>query len=409
MKNTFVILLLWLFPVIVTSETVHVPGDSATIQSAIDGVNHGDTVLVADGVYTGDGNRDIHFRDKWIVVRSENGMDYTTIDCQGTESEPHKAFIFDGGESQYTILEGFTITGGLADNWGGAIRLDGGGSPGFPSPIIRKCRFIDNHVLGDNHGGCISVGLNADMTIDSCWFINNSANNNAGGAIKLNTGEISGIKTTISNCVFIENSALSGGAIYATGSSILVENCTFIRNFGQQVASVIATYASNSANINECLMVDNKGQPVVGYVDGSADLRCCDVYGNEAGDWVALIADQADLRNNFSAEPYFCDTLNGDYRIYDLSPCAPLNNDCQALVGALGVGCTDYPYMPGDADGDGEVTEADVIFLCNFWFLCSQPPFPYFAGDANCDDIVDLRDIVYLVNYLIGDGPAPDC
>ena len=37
-------------------------GDVATIQDAVDTAVVGDIVIVADGIYTGDGNRDIDFK-----------------------------------------------------------------------------------------------------------------------------------------------------------------------------------------------------------------------------------------------------------------------------------------------------------------------------------------------------------
>ncbi len=49
---------------------IHVPGDKATIQGGINVAVDGDTVLVADGTYTGDGNRRIDFGGRAIVVVS---------------------------------------------------------------------------------------------------------------------------------------------------------------------------------------------------------------------------------------------------------------------------------------------------------------------------------------------------
>ena len=69
--------------------TIHVPGDSATIQAGINGTMDSDTVLVADGTYTGDGNRDNDFGGRNIVVMSENGPEVTIIDCEG-----HRGFNF---------------------------------------------------------------------------------------------------------------------------------------------------------------------------------------------------------------------------------------------------------------------------------------------------------------------------
>ena len=62
------VLLLLCFVVSINAATIHVPADSATIQSGIDGTVDGDTVLVADGTYTGSLNRNLDFCGKAVVV-----------------------------------------------------------------------------------------------------------------------------------------------------------------------------------------------------------------------------------------------------------------------------------------------------------------------------------------------------
>ena len=69
---------------------IHVPADSATIQAGINGAVDGDTVLVADGIYTGNGNRDIEFEGKAILLMSENGPENCVIDCEGNYQDQHR-------------------------------------------------------------------------------------------------------------------------------------------------------------------------------------------------------------------------------------------------------------------------------------------------------------------------------
>ncbi len=77
---------------------VRVPEDHPTIQAGIDAVINGGTVLVANGIYTGEGNRDLEFHDKSIIVTSAGGPDQCIIELEGNPSNPHRAFsLWDSG------------------------------------------------------------------------------------------------------------------------------------------------------------------------------------------------------------------------------------------------------------------------------------------------------------------------
>lgn len=65
------------------------------------------------------------------------------------------------------------------------------------------------------------------------------------------------------------------------------------------------------------------------------------------------------------------------------------------------------PYHPGDANGDGGIDPADVIYLINYLFRSGPAPQPAEAGDANCDGRTSVSDVVYLINYLFRSGLPP--
>ena len=65
------------------------------------------------------------------------------------------------------------------------------------------------------------------------------------------------------------------------------------------------------------------------------------------------------------------------------------------------------PFIRGDANGDGKVTVADVVYLISYWFKSGPAPNPLESGDVNCHGQVNPGDIMYLVNYLFKHGPPP--
>lgn len=90
-------------PSLAHAATLNVPSASyPTIQSGVNASQDGNTVLVADGTYSGPGNRDIDFNGKSITVTSQNGPTKTIIDCGGYASTDgsgnHRGFYLHSGE-----------------------------------------------------------------------------------------------------------------------------------------------------------------------------------------------------------------------------------------------------------------------------------------------------------------------
>jgi hypothetical protein len=111
-------------------------GQAINIQAGIDSCGSGDTVLVASGIFRGDGNRDLDFKGKPIVVLAESRYnttitDSTVIDCDGSHENNHRGFYFHSGETNASILEGLVITNGFCFSGSGEITwgLDCEGNP----------------------------------------------------------------------------------------------------------------------------------------------------------------------------------------------------------------------------------------------------------------------------------------
>jgi predicted outer membrane repeat protein len=238
------------------SEIVYVPSRISTIQGAIDHVLDEGNVIVADGIYTGEGNRDIDFRGKAITVRSENGPDTCIIDCNGTEADPHRGFHFHKGEDANSILNGFTITNGYASgNYAGG----GGGAVicEHSSPLINNCIIPNN--LAEHSGGGIACWEQSRATITNCTFIHNIAKYGGGMLTKDSN-------TTILNCIFTNNYAegsqygqSSGGGMYASGGSPILTGCTFNGNAAYHTGGGMRIQGS-SPKLTDCTFSNNSAK-----------------------------------------------------------------------------------------------------------------------------------------------------
>ena len=114
---------------------LNVPNIFPTIQEAINNAKDGDIVVVENGIYTEDGNKNISFLGKAITVISENGADLTIIDC----NHSGRGFIFENEEDSLSVLDGFTITNGeVKESSGGGIYLHNS------SPTMKNVIITDN-------------------------------------------------------------------------------------------------------------------------------------------------------------------------------------------------------------------------------------------------------------------------
>ena len=204
-----------------------VPSDYSTIQEAIDAAAEGDTVLVAPGVYRGDGNRDIDFQGKAITVRSAGGPRTCIIDSEGAYGEPHRGFYFQNGEESDSVLEGFTITGGAQyDSAGGGIRCRSS------SPSIRGCVVVGNEA---QVGGGISLAR-SNAVVSNCLIVGNAARH-ATGSFSHGGGGVSygGGYPTIRNCTIYGNrGGTSGAGVFcAYAGRVRLVNCIIAGSQGE--------------------------------------------------------------------------------------------------------------------------------------------------------------------------------
>lgn len=180
----------------VFAATIHVPGQYPTIQAGINAASDGDTVLVADGTYTGTGNKDLDFGGRAIVVKSENGAGSCIIDCENDG----RGFYFHSDEDSTSVLSGFKIINGYAAGSCYPFAYGGGIFCEDSSPTITHCVLMNN--LADSLGGGICCYYSSPK-IEYCTVHRNCAD--AGGSMFFRSGA-----PEIKGCIISYNYTICG-------------------------------------------------------------------------------------------------------------------------------------------------------------------------------------------------------
>ncbi|MFH1422575.1 MAG: right-handed parallel beta-helix repeat-containing protein, partial [Planctomycetota bacterium] len=363
-----------------------VPSIYTTIQDAVDDGNDGDVVIVSDGTYTGEGNKEISFAGRKLWVRSKNGAADCIIDCESSG----RAFN-STQETQETIIDGFTIiNGNVGPESGGGILCF------HSSPTIKNCTIKNNYgdygggiglidsesiiincVITENEGyrgGGILFDENSNPVMSKCSIYKNTAN--SGGGIACYTGSNPVIKDCmitenaadnfgggvscyslsdplIANSVIAKNSANKGGGIAGNDSSPTLTNCTIADNAASEEGGGLYFENASKPNVNNTIIwgnnADVNGKQI--FTSGGTttlNLHYCD-YPKATSD----VAGVGTVNANSCIEygPRFVDAVNGDYHLQSDSPCIDKGNNAYAVEEA--VSAESYMRI---VDGDGNNT-----------------------------------------------------
>jgi predicted outer membrane repeat protein len=324
-------------------------GDYPTIQAAIDAVHPSGVVELADGVFTGSGNRDLSFGGKAITVRSQSGdPELCIIDCQGTPSVEHRGFVFNSGEGSSSLLENLTIRNAYAYHAAGLFCESGA------SPTIRGCVFRDN--TATSSAGALGAHNGSAPTVSDCLFSENHAGGE-GGALRFYDSS-----PTVEDCTLVGNTSdTNAGAIAAKlNCHPVISGCTLHGNGGGTAAGLGLTYSSSFTVSNTIIAFGTAGPAASCDGGSSLTLECCDVYGNAGGDYTGCIAGQNGANGNIGGDPLFCNAATGDLTLQGGSPCAAPNNPGCGQIGAQGAGCGAVIRVEADGSGDHPTIQAAV-------------------------------------------------
>ena len=344
-----------------------------TIQRGIDEAENGDTVLVADGTYTGPGNKNIELQGKTITVKSLNGPENCVIDCENSD----RGFYIHQGEGRDTVVSGFTIKNGNVSDHGGAIYCT------YASSTVSSTATIDNCIIKNNiasFGGGISC-VYAGATVTNCQIINNTSNY-GGGIYSLFPWRATD-NLIIINCTIAGNTAnyngngQGGGILFIQpfgGAYLTVTNSTIAGNMADDGGGIFLSTCADEIIINTILWENtpdnisvNNCSPVVTYTAGSG-------YAGEGN------TEEAPLFISVT-DP---DPLNWNLRQQLESPCIDAGDNLTPDLPA-----TDLDSKPRRIDGDGNLTIVVDMGAYEYGDICE------------CDYLEDLdTDGADLAEYI---------
>ncbi|MEL6194528.1 MAG: choice-of-anchor Q domain-containing protein, partial [Bacteroidota bacterium] len=301
-----------------------------------------------DGAEVNISQRD--FKGHPTILSGNLGTDYSHHVVTGTDL--NNSTIFDGFIIREGKIESFDF---VNSKWGAGMIIQAS-SGQVCNPVIRNTSFEFNIIEDDGlsisltEGGALSI-VDADPTIENCWFLNNSAGNN-GGAVY-----IEGTKDAkFSSCYFIGNtSADFGGAMASISPNLFVENCVFGDNFADnQGGGAIAIGPNTHLTATNCTFHANRADDGIGAsirVSGSAFITNSIFWGNGArnadpfdfdanvegnnantlienciyqGGWIGAGS------NNIDQYPEFVGEFSHDYRLRSNSPARNTGNSTYA-------------------------------------------------------------------------------
>jgi hypothetical protein len=330
-------------------------GDAPTIQAAVDSAGSLDIIELGDGLFTGEGNRDISV-SKPLVFRSRSGNSPACIvDCEGSPQENHRGFSI-GQDCEFRAL---TIEHGQADRGGAVYAAESvaaqiydclfvnnvagtGGALAFdsldlstalPQVHIEGCTFLGNNAM--ESGAVYFLAIVIDFV--NCSFFGNIAEDSGGVTSFVNA------TPSFVNCLFVNNRATAGGVIQCSDPATF-EGCTFFHNAALFGAHIDCVGIDGFTSLSQCILAFGEGGAPIecsdfARVGGTVQAICTDIYGNDGGNWVQCLDNQLGENGNMESDPLFCESEIDNFQISSSSPCAAENSNGCGLIGTFGIGC----------------------------------------------------------------------
>lgn len=249
-----------------------------------------------------------------------------------------------GGVSDVTMIGG-QVSGNTAKDNGGGVYQSAG------QLTLMNVAVTDNGpATGATFmagGGVYTTGASTDLT--HLIVTGNSAM--LGGGVSLNGGA----QVDLQHSLIAQNTAsfYGGGIDYENNTAGQILSNTIAHNAGGGAGGGGLYLTASAASIQNNISAFNTGGTSFGngMSLGTAPtvLSCNDVFGNDNSQYTG-IADPTGTDGNISADPLFCETVDGPYRLPVSSPCAPDQSGGCGLIGVYGADCAGSP-VPDDGAG----------------------------------------------------------
>ncbi|MFC1573144.1 right-handed parallel beta-helix repeat-containing protein [Candidatus Eisenbacteria bacterium] len=360
-------------------------GDFPTIQAAILAAEEGAVVELTDGIFDAPGNRGIHYFGKALTVRSQSGDPQScVIKCTDSQGLEDRGFAFTHAETLDSVLDGISIIDGYGE-YGGGIHCSGS-SPTITNCIIAHCQgqrgggvfcehsyaemagcTIDSNYAWQGGGAYITDGA---PTISRCQVVNNTGSNRGGGIFCF-----AGTRALLQSTIIAGNTTYGDGGGAATHESeTTFLGCTFHGNHSDDMAGGLYVYGDPLPTIENTIIAFSSSGCAVYCTNDEPSFSCCNIYGNEGGDWAYGIQGQLGFDGNISEDPLFCGELlpNGPLQVQEDSPCAPHtppNLQC-ALIGAGAPTCDSLEPLVYACCHQGEcqmMTASECLHIGGSW------------------------------------------
>lgn len=220
----------------VSARTIYVPGDVPTIADAVELASDGDSIEIAEGIYSPSTNAErfpIVLRGRRLALRG-SGPWRTILDAAGLSRHVDSA----AGDS--SLVESVAFVGGRASGPGGSILMEGAATS------LRRVRFMD--CASEAEGDAIAV-LGSRGTIEHALFVRNEG---AGPTVLFTGGAPSVLWST-----FDEN---AGPAILVRSGAARIERTVVARpglGSGTAVGIVVeATGATDAISLVDNVFIE---------------------------------------------------------------------------------------------------------------------------------------------------------